>query len=322
MKDNQELDILPILWHKRKVIVLSMAAAMVLMSFASLLMPDYYKGAVLFYPVSESLQQPIVNVADPQLTLFGNDKDVDRLLSIANSAALKQELIEALDLYNHYKLNKQNRKDRIKIYKKLDVYYDVEKTSFDAIRVSYEDLSPEKAAEFANVALQKIDEKAVMLASESRNRLTNSLASEIAKKQQQLDVITQSLREIKEQYGIYDLQSQAEAFATLESRAPNDPKLKERIKEYTTGVSQARQLEIQQEALSKIIIAEQNELDKLRANQDSEINALHVVEYASVPDEKSRPKRALYVIAAGIVWLIIVCTAMLTLHSVQNRDWI
>lgn len=322
MNNNKtELDILPLLWQWKKGIFWSLLGVMTLTSAVLLLLPDYYKASALFYPVSEALQQPIVNATDPQLTLFGNDRDVDRILSIANSQALKQELIESLDLYEHYDLNKENRKDRIKIYNKINKLYKVEKTSFDAIKVSFEDLSPEKASDFANRAVQKIDAKAVQLANLSRNRLTASLASEIDKKSVQLDAMTENIKNLQEQYNIYDAQFQAEALANMQSKSPKDPVVQKRINEYIKGVSEVKQYEVQQEVLSKILIYEQNELNKLKANQDSEIKALHIIESAAVPDEKSRPKRSLYVIGSALLWLIISCLWILILSAIRQRTW-
>jgi LPS O-antigen subunit length determinant protein (WzzB/FepE family) len=322
MKNHkEELDILPILWQWKKAIIWSVLGIMILIGGISLLLPDYYKASVLFYPVSEALQQPIVNAADGQLTLFGNDRDVDRLLSIANSQALKQELIESLDLYTHYGLNKENRKDRIKIHNKIDKFYTVEKTSFDAIKVSFEDLSPEKASTFANTALQNIDAKAVNLASQSRIRLTSSLEDEIKKKSLQLSAMTENIKSLQEEFNIYDAQFQAEALANMESKSPKDPIIQKRIKDYTKGVAEVKQFEVQQELLSKIIIYEQNELDKLRANQGSDINAVHVIEFAAVPDEKSRPRRTILVLGAGLLWFIICCLWILILSAIRQRSW-
>ena len=100
MQDSR--DIIPILWNNRKLIIGASVLSMVIAAALSLILVNYYKATSLFYPVSEGLQRPIVDAKDDQLSFFGNDHDVDRLLSIAQSREIKYQIIEEFKLIEHY----------------------------------------------------------------------------------------------------------------------------------------------------------------------------------------------------------------------------
>ena len=108
---------------------------MVIAAGLSLILPNYYKATSLFYPVSEELQRPIVDAKDDQLSFFGNDHDVDRLLSIAQSREIKQRIIEEFKLIEHYGIDPDDRKAQLKVTKKVDKLYEALKTKLDAIEI-------------------------------------------------------------------------------------------------------------------------------------------------------------------------------------------
>lgn len=320
MKDK-DIQILPMLWVWRRHIIMSVGMAMVVMSIVTILTPNYYQASTLFYPVNESLQSPIVEISDRRSSLYGNDNDVDRLLSIAQSKDLKTKLSSDMDLFLHYNLSKDNIKDRIKLNKKIQKHYKVLKTEFDAIEISYEDQNPEKAALYANKALEIVNQKALDLANESRSILLNSLQSELAQKETKLKALTDQIKTLKEKFNIYDSEYQAEAFASLEVKSPNNQGLQKRISDYTKGVSELKQLEVQQNELSKILVYEQNELSKLQANANKKSTALHIIEAATPPIEKSRPRRSLFVLAAGVMTFLFACLTIFTLNALRHLDW-
>lgn len=318
---EKDIEILPLLWWWRRQIVAFVILTMIVVSVIMLLLPNYYKATALFYPVNESLQSPIVEISDRRSSLYGNDNDVDRLLSIAQSRELKGSLTKDLDLFAHYELSQDEPKDLIKLNKKIQKHYQVLKTEFDAIEVSYEDEDPAKAAVFTNTAVENIDKKAVSLANESRSILLNSLEVELNNKQNTLIKLTNEIKAIKEKYNIYDTEYQAEAFASLEVKSPNDKSLQKRISNYTAGVSELKQLEIQQNELSKILVYENNELSKLKANAEKKSKALHIIEQAITPIEKSRPKRSLYVLASGILAFLFSCLSIFTIDALRQINW-
>lgn len=319
MQDTQ--DLIPILWKKKRLIIVSAIIAMVLSAIVMLLMPNYYRSTTTFYPVSESLQKPIVDVFDQKLSFYGNDNDVDRLLSISKANELKRELIEEFDLVSHYEIDSQDKKAQLKVNKKFSKLYLTEKTQYDAIEISVEDKDPTIATDIANRARALIEEKVITLTAESRNELVTSLELETKNKKTELNQLTNQIKELREKYGVYDTQSQAESLGALESKNPNSTAIKKRIKDYTQGVSEVKQLETQQEELTKILTYDQNQLNRLKANQSRKSKGLHIIETATMPLEKFRPKRSLYVLGTGILTFLATCLMILIADSLRKMNF-
>lgn len=319
MQDSR--DIIPILWNNRKLIVGATAVSMVLAAGLSLILPNYYKATSLFYPVSEELQRPIVDARDDQLSFFGNDHDVDRLLSIAQSREIKQLIIEEFNLIERYDIDPDNPKAQLKVTKKIDKLYEALKTKLDAIEISVEDQDPELAAQICNRTRELIEQKASELTEGARNKLVKSMTQEINEKEKELAEMTAQIRTSREKYGIYDTESQAEGLATLQAKSPNSAAVKSTIDKYVRGVSEIKKLEVQQEEFAKIITKDRNQMKQLSASQNREISAIHVIERADIPLEKSRPKRSLIVLGIGLLAGLFSSLLVLVRRSLGQLDF-
>lgn len=319
MQDTK--DIIPILWNNRKIIIGVSIVAMVFTSLLSLLLPNYYQAQTLFYPVSENLQKPIVYANDERLSFFGNDHDVDRLLSIGRSREVKKQIIAEFELISHYGIDGDDPKAALKVTKKFDKLFEVLKTNLDAIEVSIEDQDPELSARMCNRVREIIEAKALELTSEARNELLKSMKTEVDQKEAELKQLTSDIQSIREQYGIYDTQSQAEGFATLQANSPNSRSVKTAIDNYVEGVSELKKLEVQQEELAKIITYDRNQLKQLKSSQNRKLSAIHVIEQADTPLEKSRPKRSLLVIGIGLLTGLFMSLFVLLQRSLKSLDF-
>ena len=319
MQDSR--DIIPILWNNRKLIIGASVLSMVIATALSLILVNYYKATSLFYPVSEGLQRPIVDAKDDQLSFFSNDHDVDRLLSIAQSREIKYQIIEEFKLIEHYGIDPDHPKAQLKVTKKIDKLYEALKTKLDAIEISVEDRNPELAAQICNRTRELIEDKALELTEGARNQLIKSMTEEIASKETELGEMTAQIRTSREKYGIYDTESQAEGLATLQAKSPNSKAVQNTIDKYVTGVSEIKKLEVQQEELAKIITRDRNQLKQLSASQNRDISAIHVIEQADVPLEKSRPKRSLIVLGIGLLAGMFSSLLVLVRRSIGQLDF-
>ncbi len=319
MQNNQ--DILPILWRWRRTIVASTLIAMVLSAIIMLMKPNYYESSALFYPVNESLQKPIVDANDRNISLYGNDHDIDRMLSIAKSTELKKELISSMNLMDHYEIDPEAAKAELKVYKKLSKLYSVQKTQYDAIELTIEDLDPAKAQELCTMALAAIERRSRQISQSARDQMIKNLTAEVSTKKEKLNTLTQEIATLKEKYDIYDTRSQGEALASLESKNPSSSVIQRKIENYTKGVSDVKKLETQQEELSKIVTYDENQLSQLKSSQANTMNAVHVIEQPTLPIEKSRPRRSIYVLGAGILMFLTTAILVLIYSYIETVDW-
>lgn len=360
MKQNSNnlLDVLSTLFRwKRPLIILCLCAA-VGTAAISLLLPNYYEGVTVFLAISpdQATPQALYGENQNRIEYYGNDNDNDRIMTIAQSADLLNFLIDSFQLYEHYGINPDGNKAAYKVRNKLLSRYDVEKTKRDAIALSVEDRDRELAANMANAARDKISELARKLIREGQEKSLRSYEDNITSKEYQLQVLGDSLVNLRRQYGIYSIEGQSEALTTqvsetemllvsnqgrLEalrnSSVPRDTivqiaakvsgleasfnTLNERMERFNEGMAKVGTYDRQYLIANATLSEDKERLKQLRAVYESEIPSIVVVETAEVPIIKSRPKRSLIVIAAVALAFFFGVIGILLLDTYQDVDW-
>ncbi len=300
---NQErplLYILPLLWNHKKTILITTLLTGVLTAVVMLLKPNYFQSSALFYPVNNALLSPTVNLGEHSQGYYGNDKDVDRLLSIAHSLGLETYIIERFELADHYNLPSDTDLQKSKIYKEFQNLYNVHKTEYDAIHVSIEDTDPELAQKMISGIVTYINDNASLIVKSSQNSIYESIQQELKVKTKRAAILTDSIKQIRQRYRIYDTNAQAEALATMEIKNPNSPGVKSMISDYNKGIDDIRKLQIVLDEMNKSIVFQEIELNKVKTSLNNKSKGIHIIEKAIFPLEKSRPRRSIYVLGAMI----------------------
>ena len=332
------IDVLALLYKKSRSIIFTCLATGLIAAGLSLTLANYYEASTQFYAASPDLAQPnpIGNLPDAK-RIYGNDYDVDRLISISKSNTLKNHIIDSFDLYKHYDIDSTKSKAKYKLLQKLDKLYNTTKTKYDAINLSFEDKDPVLAANMANAARVKIDALAQEMIKESQSKLISRYESNVKDKEKQYNAISDSLDFTRKEYKIFNTQSQGEAFGTsiveLEGaiqnytarvkvlKASEDVKkdslaiteamlagfrsqyanLKESINDYNSGYTDILRYERMLKDFGDQLNIDKERLKQLKAAYSSQVSAIHVVEKAEVPPHKSRPKRSYIVLGVMIL---------------------
>ncbi len=324
----------------------------------SLLLSNYYESTTIFYANSVDQAKPgqIFGTSNRDIEFYGDDRDNDRLLTIAESNDLKEYMIQTFDLYTHYDIDPTKERAAYNVRQKFNKYYNVIKTKRDAIELSIEDTDKELAAKMVNAAREQIDELAVNVIKGQLKNYQKSLEQNIQEKNNQLAIIGDSIRVLKTQYGVINTESQGEVFAmrilTAESDlvgataklkalkasgAPRDTLaqiaaniaayksqvsiLTERTKDFNAGQSQVLVLERQQKDMSNKLGVESVHLNQLKTAYNSDLSAINLIEAGAVPIIKSRPKRSLIVISAVLVTAIFSFIGVLLFESYKEVNW-
>ncbi|MBL7802239.1 MAG: hypothetical protein JNL02_00770 [Saprospiraceae bacterium] len=178
----------------------------------SLMLDNYYKASTTFYPTSPQLSNPelMFGASSAVTDYYGGDRELDRLLEIAGSNELAGYLISRFQLYQHYGIDSTSKDGAFKVREIFNGLYSVEKNKNDAIVVSMEDTDPKLAADIANAAREQINAIAQSLTKESQRRLLDAFNDNIKRKQEELVLLSDSMRTIQARYGIYDSEAQGE----------------------------------------------------------------------------------------------------------------
>jgi len=358
MSENENLiDLFSVLYRNRKRIIYSCLAAAVLTAVLSLLLKNYYQATTIFYPASTDLAKPVpVGGVEDNRNYYGNDFDLDRLLTIANSDEVAEYLITKYDLYTHYDIDSTSKRGPSNLRKKLRKLYKTEKSRFDAIELSVEDKNPELSAQMANDAREKVNTIAQGLIKGSQYKMVKAYDETLVKKEIGIKALSDSLARVRAKYKIYSVESQGEVFgenltvtqsnimntsarlkAYKEMSGPQDSirklqillkglenqysALEKNVALFNEGYSTVLSLELEQRKFADQLAIDKERYKQLKLTYDSPFAAIHLVQEAEVPNLKSRPKRSLYVIGITLLTGILSMLWILLSHQFKNTGW-
>lgn len=362
MTNNENLvGTLRILWQWRKKIARVVVIATLGTALISFFLHNYYKSSTIFYAASPDLFKPEqLFGGDKSVDYYGTDSDIDRLLTIANSNELVEYMVKHFNLYAHYDIDSTKKNASFKMKERFFELYNIQKTKYDALELSVEDVDSKFSAEMANEARNKIDQIAQSLIKNSQEKLMESVTKDIEHRQKDLIVLGDSLSFLRKKYGIYDLSS-GEVLAGKVAEAESnynmskaklkvlekDPHVKRdtlamirantkgyeeelisltadssksnfNIKRFNEGISHVTIITQMHGSVRDQLSRDINRLGELKAAYDNKISAIHLIETAIEPVQKSRPKRSIIILVAGLAAFFFSCIGVLLLERYKD----
>jgi len=321
----------------------------------SLLLPDYFEAETIFYAASPDLAMPApMGVGESRVRYYGESEDVDRLFSLAQSSELRSKIIEQFNLYDHYEIERDSKFASFKVQKKLQKAFTVEKTKFDALRLSIEDINPVLSRDMTNFARDNINASVQELIKDSQKKLLATSTATIANKEIKIDELNKTLDSLRNYYSIYDTKSQGEVIATLLTTIQSDlvsiksrkasyegisrdsvrnltikskalerqlANIKKQASNYNAGLAKVVSLEKQQTEASDQLGIDKERFKLLQAAYQNDFNGVHVIEFAKLPTRKSRPRRSILVMATCVGAFFFLCVAVILLAFYRQIDW-
>lgn len=222
-RDNL-LGVIQTVYRWRKTIRNTCLIAVIGSVVVSLFLDNYYEAKTIFYPTSPQLANPELLFGNTgQVTnYYGSDRDLDRLAEIAGGKEVEDFMVAQFDLYTYYDIDSTAKEGPHKVRQRLRKLYNIQKNKNDAIELSIEDKDPKQAAAMANAARDKINEIGQRLTKESQQKLLTAFESNIKRKQEELELLGDSLRRTQAFYGIYNAGTQGEQIAEQLSTAESE----------------------------------------------------------------------------------------------------
>ncbi|MEL7222069.1 MAG: Wzz/FepE/Etk N-terminal domain-containing protein, partial [Bacteroidota bacterium] len=190
------LDVLRSLFRWKKVILTACLIAAVGSAVIVLLLPVYYQATTIFFAASpdQAVPERLFGSAESAPEYYGNESDIDRLLTISESNELVDFLVDSFQLYDHYEIDKEGLKSQYNVRKYFLGLYEVSKTKRDAIELSVEDEDPEIAAAITTAARNQINVLGQSLIKEGQNRAIATFEDNIEAKEQQIRILNDTLK--------------------------------------------------------------------------------------------------------------------------------
>ncbi|MFT5997838.1 MAG: tyrosine-protein kinase Etk/Wzc [Neolewinella sp.] len=354
------IGVLRSLWQWRKPIIYVTLAGTILAMIISLLLPEYYTGRTAFLTISPD-QVSIDGVFgnnNSRIQFYGTGDDIDRLMAVAESDVLVDEMVEQFHLYKVYDIDSTKKKAPVYVRQEFLGLYDVKKTPRDAIELEVSDRDPIRAAAMARAAREEINKISLDLIRATQERSSAGLRSEVTNREENLTEINRRLEELRKKSGVYNTNAQSEALAVLTTSmqsnlATTNAKLqayrqrggrgaRDSIAKYEiqlAGLRSARinldsqlvrlnqsigsieNLEEERQDLNDALSDDRIRLKQFETILRSEQRALEVIEEAKVPVAKSYPIRSLMVVGAMMFSFIIAVVGALLIDTARQYNW-
>ena len=223
MEKDSLLQVLGTLYPWRRHIMRITLAAFLLSVVGSLFLKNYYQGKTVFYAASQDLFKPekVFGGGTTEMYYYGSGEDVDRILTVGNSHAVVDFLIDSFDLWKVYKIKPGTPKAKYKMRKAFRENYNILLTKQDALELTVEDKDPERAAAMANAATRLIDKEVKSIIKNSQIALASSYQRSINSKEKVMQNNLDSLIAYRDKSGIYDPGGQTEILATRVTEVTN-----------------------------------------------------------------------------------------------------
>jgi uncharacterized protein involved in exopolysaccharide biosynthesis len=358
-KDNL-LDVIRTLLKWRKPLIIVSLITALTSVIVSLVLPNYYQADTIFLAVSPDQAMPeLVFSSTPIRTAYyGNENDIDRLLTIAESNELVDFLVDTFQLFEHYDIKPDHPKARHLARLAFRDLYEVKKTKRDAIQLSVEDKDRELAMKIANVGRNKIDQFARQLIKKNIEKTLDTYEESVNTQQEQVDILSDTLMHLRKKYGIFNTVTQTEfltnqllesesklardqgrlrALIQQKTRIPPDTiaylqanvqgleqsidTLRTRIERLNAGLPIVSTFEKRYAESSNVLTDDIERYKKWRDTYESEIPAIILVEQASLPAIKSRPRRSMIVLTSLAIVLLFSIMAILLIDTYQDVEW-
>jgi len=204
------VDIVRIIERRKRFILVVTLVTLVLGVLVYLVRKKKYEGKAEFF-VSNPLYGDRSNLfagGDTRYTdYFGNEDDVDHVLALAESDTVQLGIILAAGLDTAYNMNYYERFGQNELHKKFKKNFDIKRTEYQHLEVSYKDADPFLAARVTNAAVHQIEEKFRLFYNERKRNSHNSIKAKIRELDSAINFLTDTLTTLRAESGIIDILS-------------------------------------------------------------------------------------------------------------------
>lgn len=300
-------NIVLLVWENRKLFLWIGVIALVVSTIASLMITPKFKAKAIIYPPIDNQISKELLTSNMQagLTVFGESKETEQLLQVLSSNTLRDIVIKKLNLMQVWAISPNDKFARSKIYDIYSGNISFRPTQYMSVEVEVMDPSPELAAKIANTIVTLED--SLMLAIKSQVASKGLIVLEEQYKQVlvEMKVLEDSLSSTMAN-GVFNVEAQTRGFfkAYAEAIANNQTgaikaldKKMEPLKKYG-----GKNVRYKEEILNKAIqvIEVSNSLKAMQIEASQKIPSQFVVDWASAPDKKAYPKKAIIIILSTL----------------------
>ncbi len=141
---------------------------------------------------------------------FGGDDDLDKITALGNSDTVRDRIIRNCEFEKIYKMGDLNKDTAHAAYMSIfSKNFNLKRTEFKDIVVTYIAYDPATAAGVANMSVQVLEETFRHYYTSMKKGMSASINNSIKKLDSSINMLTDSLANLRDKYGIYNIISPA-----------------------------------------------------------------------------------------------------------------
>ena len=239
---------------------------------------------------------------------FGGDDDIDRVIVIAESDTVVTRIINNMHLADLYKfdLTKPTALERLK--EKFKKNFKIKRTEYKDILLSYTDRDASLAADVANECAKVIEQAYRGYYTNVRQRAFEAIQDKVRQEDSTILVLTDSLANLREKYGIYDIISPARENVIMGNVKSTS------VKGFGKGMEQVQNIEALKDQYVTDRAKHTSYLTEFGAGRGSEqLQLTQIITKAKAPVDPSGPGPVLTIVACALLGLFFSCCLVLLL---------
>lgn len=239
----------------------------------------------------------------------GGDDDIDRVTFLAESDTVKDRIISEMHLAEAYNIDLTKPDGMFRLRNIFKKNFDVKRTEYKDVLLSYTDTDPVRAAAVANTSIRVIEETFRGYYNSMRANVCAALNEKVHEQDSTIALLTDTLATLRDKYGIYDIISPArQNLITGEIKKSGAGTGK--------GVEQIQNIEATKD---QIVIDRAKNISLLNefstGTKSDQMPLVDVITSGKVPVEPKGPGAALTIIAALLLGLFFsICYVLLTTY--------
>lgn len=305
--------------HRVMILIISFAAAVAGAVF-HLAGPKKFEGRTEFVLRNAMYadRNYIYNTDTKLLDYFANEDDIDRAMMMVEADIVQWKVIQNMNLAKAYGLDISSRKGAQQLGRKFSKNFNITRTEFKSLVLTYLDEDAERAAAVANECVKVLEEEFSGYYKEMRRGMYQSIVDRIREEDTLINTLTDSVISVRERYAINDLVNPARYNLMLSGTKENGRK------DYARGLEMIQNIE----SINDELVTNRARQTSLANQYLTGINSTNmpVLKVVTVARPSVSPKGigGMYTVLACAFLGFFFCTAMVSLADhlkKQGRSW-
>ena len=183
-------------WRKHLFIVTLIAGVVAVLFSSSLFIQPLYSSMAIVYPAN--------------VKAYSQESNSEQMLQLLASREIKDSLIKAFNLYQHYSIDPKSEKAYYTISRYYDDAVTIRKTPYESVEVKVMDTDPAIACRMVNAILACYNRKVAALQHEKFGEIYKLSHETVRRKEKEIDSLSTILKTMGEKYQLLDVDLQTE----------------------------------------------------------------------------------------------------------------